>query len=276
MRAQPGRDAERQSVLARVDARRGRAPRTMRPRRVARGAGASRRPRALARPAGDARGGGGAARGDEAGVDAAFASATGRMPFELALMRVLAAEIIAGPSRARWLREALDIYEVDRAWSRTRPRAAAPPRGRRRRCPAAGARRGRRSRRARAARRHRRGRPRCCDCVGDGLSNAAIAERLYLSVRTVETHVSSLLSKLHVEGRGQLTALSATIDYGRTTRRLAPVVSRMCVPDRRADHRRRQPHRGGPHDHVPTTTAWTARRSSSSSAGCSRSTRARC
>jgi len=49
--------------------------------------------------------------------------------------------------------------------------------------------------------------------LGDGLSNAAIAERLYLSVRTVETHVSSLLSKLHVESRGQLTAISATVAY---------------------------------------------------------------
>ena len=49
--------------------------------------------------------------------------------------------------------------------------------------------------------------------LADGLTNAAIAERLYLSVRTVETHVSSLLSKLHVGGRGHLIALSATIDY---------------------------------------------------------------
>jgi len=32
-------------------------------------------------------------------------------------------------------------------------------------------------------------------------------------LRTVETHVSSLLAKLHAESRGQLTALSAGIDY---------------------------------------------------------------
>src|SRR5439155_26635901 len=47
--------------------------------------------------------------------------------------------------------------------------------------------------------------------LGVGLSNAAIAERLYLSVRTVETHVSSLLTKLDADTRGQLTALAATL-----------------------------------------------------------------
>ena len=181
--------------------------------------------------------------GDEAGIDAALASATGRMPFELALMRVLAAEIIAGPARVRWLREALDTYEAVGAESdgaRVRrllreaggpvPRAGARPAA----FPEELAKHGVTARETEVLR-----------LLGDGLSNAAIAERLFLSVRTVETHVSSLLAKLQVESRGQLTALSATIGYERPVatlerRRLGPVVSRMCGSLARADDRRRR------------------------------------
>jgi DNA-binding NarL/FixJ family response regulator len=42
--------------------------------------------------------------------------------------------------------------------------------------------------------------------VAAGLTNREIAERLVLSVRTVETHVARALTKLGFTNRGQLTA----------------------------------------------------------------------
>jgi predicted ATPase len=46
--------------------------------------------------------------------------------------------------------------------------------------------------------------------LGAGLSNAQIASRLHISVRTVEGHVSSLLRKYGVTGRGELATLAGT------------------------------------------------------------------
>lgn len=42
--------------------------------------------------------------------------------------------------------------------------------------------------------------------VAAGMGNSAIAKQLYLSVRTVESHVSSLLSKLGAQNRTDLAA----------------------------------------------------------------------
>ena len=42
--------------------------------------------------------------------------------------------------------------------------------------------------------------------IARGLTNRQIAEHLVLSVRTVETHVSRVLSKMGFDSRGQLTA----------------------------------------------------------------------
>jgi DNA-binding CsgD family transcriptional regulator/tetratricopeptide (TPR) repeat protein len=47
------------------------------------------------------------------------------------------------------------------------------------------------------------------DLVAEGLSNPQIAERLYISRRTVQTHVSHIFSKLDIASRAQLAALVA-------------------------------------------------------------------
>ena len=144
---------------------------------------------------------------DAEAVDAALSGVSMRMPYDLALLRVLAAEIVGGPERPRWLREALDLYEahggylsVDRVRSLLRDAGATVPR-RRRKDELAPDLIG-----AGVTRREAE----VLGLVAEGMSNAAIAEKLFVSVRTVESHVSSLLSKLGVGSRAELTARSGS------------------------------------------------------------------
>ena len=103
---------------------------------------------------------------------------------------------------ARWLREALDLYdaagaslEADRVRQALRDAGGAVPRRRRAAVPVPPnlAKHGVTAREAEVLR-----------LIGQGLPNAEIAQRLYVSIRTVEAHTSSLLSKLNARSRAEL------------------------------------------------------------------------
>jgi DNA-binding NarL/FixJ family response regulator len=143
-------------------------------------------------------------------VDTALTSATDRWPLDTAELRVLAAHILGEPNRRRWLREALDAYEAagatldaDRVRQALRAAGGAVPR-RRRRVDAIDATLAASGVTAREAQ--------VLALVGAGLPNAEIGERLYVSVRTAEKHVSSLLAKLGARNRADLARRAASID----------------------------------------------------------------
>src|SRR4051794_3642349 len=52
------------------------------------------------------------------------------------------------------------------------------------------------------------------EALGDHLTNAEIAGQLFISVRTVESHVSSLLRKLQVRDRRALAGVAGTRSAG--------------------------------------------------------------
>ncbi len=52
------------------------------------------------------------------------------------------------------------------------------------------------------------------DLVARGLTNPAIAARLYLSEKTVRNHVSSIFTKLHVQDRAAAVARARDAGYG--------------------------------------------------------------
>jgi DNA-binding CsgD family transcriptional regulator len=146
--------------------------------------------------------------GDFVSVDQLVDSASSWLgKFDVGLMRLIGAAVATGETRVRWLRAALDVYDdlgIVPTAKRVRVllRAEGAPVPRRRRI--VGAVSDQLAERGVTARESE-----VLGLVGDGLSNAEIAEQLVVSVRTVEAHVSSLLTKLGVERRTQLVAFSA-------------------------------------------------------------------
>ncbi|HVU74636.1 MAG TPA: AAA family ATPase [Mycobacteriales bacterium] len=141
---------------------------------------------------------------DPVTIDRMLAGTADLLPIDRALVRQIAADIVGdGDESRRWLREAHDAFAqmgARRAAARVRQmmRATGVPVPRARvtsEVPAGLAEHGVTARETEVLR-----------LVAEGCTNSEIAERLVLSVRTVETHVSALLTKLHVTRRGQLAA----------------------------------------------------------------------
>jgi DNA-binding NarL/FixJ family response regulator len=53
--------------------------------------------------------------------------------------------------------------------------------------------------------------------VGAGLTNDAIAKRLFLSVRTVERHLSSIYARLRLSGKAARAAAAVAFTEQRTS-----------------------------------------------------------
>lgn len=145
-------------------------------------------------------------------LETALRGAQDNGTFNRAVALVFAAESIAGPRAESWLREALSIFEhadiesdAARVRRMLRSMGASVPRRRRAAPDLPETLRDNGITRREAE---------VLALVGQGLSNAEIAQRLFLSVRTVESHVSSLMLKLDRSSRAGLIALSLSLGPG--------------------------------------------------------------
>jgi DNA-binding CsgD family transcriptional regulator/tetratricopeptide (TPR) repeat protein len=146
---------------------------------------------------------------DPVAVDAAVDAATGPADLTIAELLTVCAHVLPGLHARAWLRRALDIFtgagaalQADRLRSALRNAGGAVPRRSRATDSVSKtlATLGITAREAEVLR-----------LVAAGEPNSAVATKLYLSVRTVEAHVSSLLRKLNVRNRAELAARAAAL-----------------------------------------------------------------
>jgi len=142
--------------------------------------------------------------GSRGGLEAAVRGFEDSSAMDVAVAHAIGAEVLDGDPAPGWLRAALETFErggmesdAARTRSLLRGMGAPVPRARRR-----GAGLPERLRQAGVTAREAE----VLSLVARGLSNRRIAEELYLSPRTVQSHVSSLLAKLGVENRAGLVA----------------------------------------------------------------------
>ena len=131
---------------------------------------------------------------------------------ERAVAAVVAGDVLGGTEAPIWVRDALEIFErggaeTDAARARAVLRKLGVPVPRARRSGAGVP----DDLRARGVTKRE---AEVLELIGEGLSNPEIAGRLFLSVRTIESHVSSLLAKLRVDGRPALIALALDLRAG--------------------------------------------------------------
>ena len=100
------------------------------------------------------------------------------------------------------------------------------------------------------------------DLVADRLTNPEIAQRLYLSPRTVEKHVAALMLKLGAADRATLAELARAAPHNGGNLPMCPALRPLIIKHMRSVSQRRAPWPSSQSSSSPTTRLTSTRRSS--------------